>query len=1274
MKRSETKAKALVGLAAITMMVCGSALAADPGAAPDPRLPVLPTMTQKLGFSSGAVENAGTGLTPKVVWAKEVTVAGATSLRLKFGDVKLAGGEDRSTTAYVRITNLTEKAVQFLDARAMQDWGNKSAYFNGDRVLVEILAKPGTGVSTLTIEEVYAGTGSPGGVASQCGPTEDRVASSDVRVGRMVAGPAGGLICTAWLIDDANHMLLSAGHCLVAATDIIEFNCPPSTAGGAIVHPGPEDQYPVDGNSDQTVNGGGGNDWSYFGCNPNSNTGLTPYQAQADFFTLINAPAAANQDTRITGFGIHPTPVLDGAQHTDDGPYIAKVGTQIRYQVDTDNGDSGSPVFLDGTETAFAIHTNAGCTNPVGASFNSGTDIANAGLQAALAAPLGICLPVNVSDPTGPLYFAGDATFNSFGVVNRETGLYGAIGPGTVGGDISSWQGLAYDRVNNVMYATAQVSGTVRLYTVNIETGQVSFIGATNDSGGANIFIEGLAFDPNSNTLYGYSQNTNILHVINKGTGAVSNIGGAQAGVTISGIDYDPVHDKLYGIDDAPAAGSRLVTISTNNGTVLPVGAGTTLGASESDCDSLAYSPDDGYCYTVDQADNTLIRIDPATGNGVVIGAVDQPNSDGGMTSVGGDCGRPIQPTPVNPLNGATGVSVNLAALDWLSADSEYCGTTSVPGSLTTAGISTPFRGHFFEVYTPHTMTEIKADLSFAVGNKSITWACYEFEEGAGTGQLIYANTQTEVGTGVRKQYTSGKISIPMKANHWYAAGWHYGAGNDVTFYRDQPIPPGNTGAYGLFQGGFATNSFGAALPATTTFGTLLGAPQTTRYAMEYCFDPRCYNAAPDASVSFANSNVMRGNTYRFDQNQTLTEIEADLNFTGAQTLTFVVYEGGDEAKTGDLIFSKAVNFNGTAGRKYYSSGAINVDLKADRVYAIGWHQTGANTYFRKDAVLPMDFQYGLVPNGFGVNTATVPATAPMTLAPPTSAYSLNLCFGPAEDTYLAGDIASDTGSVVANIYRGMVFNCEKDTVLDHIWARANLPTPQQIGFFVYDAANASAPATLLYYKAFNYGGAGEAWYTSPEIDIPLEKGRVYAIGYHKPGADSTYFFENNPDFTKFYDFGTVLGGMGGSAATLPNNLASITTFNTTYTSRMFFECETWYDVFFGKAANPPVTGRTTLTAASLSTFLPLDPSTNYFWKVIAHNCCGTRPSDGPFQFTTEGDCYPDCEGDGDLDIDDFICFQTFFALGDKYADCEGDGDLDIDDFICFQTFFAIGC
>ncbi len=54
--------------------------------------------------------------------------------------------------------------------------------------------------------------------------------------------------------------------------------------------------------------------------------------------------------------------------------------------------------------------------------------------------------------------------------------------------------------------------------------------------------------------------------------------------------------------------------------------------------------------------------------------------------------------------------------------------------------------------------------------------------------------------------------------------------------------------------------------------------------------------------------------------------------------------------------------------------------------------------------------------------------------------------------------------------------------------------------------------------------------------------------------------------------------------------------------------------------------------------------------------------------------CYPDCDTVNGLSIDDFICFQTLFAINNAYADCDADASLTIDDFICFQTFFAIGC
>jgi hypothetical protein len=54
--------------------------------------------------------------------------------------------------------------------------------------------------------------------------------------------------------------------------------------------------------------------------------------------------------------------------------------------------------------------------------------------------------------------------------------------------------------------------------------------------------------------------------------------------------------------------------------------------------------------------------------------------------------------------------------------------------------------------------------------------------------------------------------------------------------------------------------------------------------------------------------------------------------------------------------------------------------------------------------------------------------------------------------------------------------------------------------------------------------------------------------------------------------------------------------------------------------------------------------------------------------------CYPDCNGDSSLNLADFGCFQTKFALGDPYADCNGDQVLNLSDFGCFTTKFALGC
>jgi len=54
--------------------------------------------------------------------------------------------------------------------------------------------------------------------------------------------------------------------------------------------------------------------------------------------------------------------------------------------------------------------------------------------------------------------------------------------------------------------------------------------------------------------------------------------------------------------------------------------------------------------------------------------------------------------------------------------------------------------------------------------------------------------------------------------------------------------------------------------------------------------------------------------------------------------------------------------------------------------------------------------------------------------------------------------------------------------------------------------------------------------------------------------------------------------------------------------------------------------------------------------------------------------CGGDFNGDGSLDILDFVAFQNAFTGGDESADCDGDGALNILDFVCFQNLFQAGC
>jgi hypothetical protein len=62
------------------------------------------------------------------------------------------------------------------------------------------------------------------------------------------------------------------------------------------------------------------------------------------------------------------------------------------------------------------------------------------------------------------------------------------------------------------------------------------------------------------------------------------------------------------------------------------------------------------------------------------------------------------------------------------------------------------------------------------------------------------------------------------------------------------------------------------------------------------------------------------------------------------------------------------------------------------------------------------------------------------------------------------------------------------------------------------------------------------------------------------------------------------------------------------------------------------------------------------------------------WEFSCDPPCYPDLDGNGTLELFDFLSFVNLFNAADPTADCDGNGSLDLFDFLCFTNAFNAGC
>jgi hypothetical protein len=400
-----------IPLAVLLFVAAGTTASPDP-IVYDPERPELyerelhPEVTPiarrgvEIGIDSGAVvappARAADGARPiqVPVWSTEVEIPDAAWVRLRFGEVDLAPGSATARESYIRVTSLYDGHEQYLDRQALSEWAYTSAYFNGGRLRIEIMASPGNDVSANRVEILNATASEPTQFPrSICGPTDDRVLSNDPRAARMM--PIG---CTGWLFGDQPHSFISAGHCGPDTGDVMQFNVPLSSSSGTPQNPAPQDQYPIDGSSVQLTNGGIGNDWAFYGAFANSNTGLAPRDAMGDSYVLAGAvPSPDGRPIRVTGYGSTSSPVPPSwylVQKTHVGTFVSAPGTSLQYNPDTTGGNSGSAVYDDSTNTAIGVHTHAGCNSTGGA--NQGTSLDLPAFRNALANPMGITVPLGL--------------------------------------------------------------------------------------------------------------------------------------------------------------------------------------------------------------------------------------------------------------------------------------------------------------------------------------------------------------------------------------------------------------------------------------------------------------------------------------------------------------------------------------------------------------------------------------------------------------------------------------------------------------------------------------------------------------------------------------------------------------------------------------------------------------------------------------------------------------------------------------------------------------
>lgn len=187
---------------------------------------------------------------------------------------------------------------------------------------------------------------------------------------------------------------------------------------------------------------------------------------------------------------------------------------------------------------------------------------------------------------------------------------------------------------------SVQSDGSQKLFKIDLETGVATPVGGTGFEG-----IEGLAFEPGCEKLYGVDDVKDRLVTCNVETGGCETVGSLGVDVTDTGLSFAD-NGRLYMSTDAPKNPLRFFEIDTKTG------AAAWIGNQGTEVTGLAGNAVALYGLGGDGKDN-LVVVDPGSGQATAIGKLDKVTlQDGGL-----DFDRDGSLYGVNDITGRTGPS-----------------------------------------------------------------------------------------------------------------------------------------------------------------------------------------------------------------------------------------------------------------------------------------------------------------------------------------------------------------------------------------------------------------------------------------------------------------------------------------------------------------------------------------------------------------------------------------------------------------------------------------